>query len=194
VLPHSGMLPTDMSIALSRCSAAPSVCQSPSSGGGLCGRLWLCAIAIPLDRQTCLPVPIWRRYSHGAQRRGLGGAEPRAASLLHASCPYWGVTPMRRRADAHCRKSGPEDFGAAGKTTSGIPAYANRPYCSARARDVRAQMETTRERSASGGWASLSWAGEIMAGRKRLSPRPSVSWGCHTNQEGKRYVLYPTSH
>ena len=36
--------------------------------------------AFLFDRRTCFPVPTWRRPSRGAQRRGLGGAEPPGAT------------------------------------------------------------------------------------------------------------------
>ena len=47
-----------------------------------------CKPAFLFDRRACFPVPTWRCPSHGAQRRGLGGAEPPAAThsaLLRAS-------------------------------------------------------------------------------------------------------------
>jgi transposase len=46
------------------------------------------APAFLFDRRACFPVPTWRRHSHGAQRRGMGGAEPPGATrsaLLRAS-------------------------------------------------------------------------------------------------------------
>ena len=36
--------------------------------------------AFLFDRRACFPVPTWRRPSRGAQRRGLGGAEPPGAT------------------------------------------------------------------------------------------------------------------
>jgi hypothetical protein len=36
--------------------------------------------AFLFDRQACFSVPTWPRRSRGAQRRGLGGAEPPAAT------------------------------------------------------------------------------------------------------------------
>ena len=53
---------------------------SLSSGVGYVWWLSRKAVAFLFDRQACFPVPTWRRLCHGAQRRGLGGAQPPAGT------------------------------------------------------------------------------------------------------------------